>query len=463
MSTLYNNINVGSTGLRVASTGLNATSHNVANVNTEGYSRRSVTAATRDPVRSRGLLFGTGTEVALLGRSVDRMVDDQLVTVLGHEASAEVAYQTLAAVESYLDEDALNGPQSRLREFFDSLLALEADPSDPSRREQVLSAGTFLTRSVRETAGALTNAQDLIEDELEDALADINDKLATIAELNGEILAGGGALAAGDFADQRDLLIRDVAEDIGATVHFAATGEATVFLGGHAIVSGSHARELDITTGAGGAPTVYLNAGTASSAIDVTSDLDGRYGGLSTAWTTMDGYLTSFDTWVTDFATAFNTQHAAGFDATGAAGGAFFDFTVGSEALTFDLDAALAADATLIAAAANLTAAAGDGGNLTLLIAEEAALNHSGGTLTAQDAMSEIYAEVGRDVVRFQRQQESYEAQVFDLNELRTAISGVDLDEEAANLLQWQAAYEASARVISTSNELLDTLLALGR
>ena len=117
----------------------------------------------------------------------------------------------------------------------------------------------------------------------------------------------------------------------------------------------------------------------------------------------------------------------------------------------------------MIAAAANITAAAGDGGNLTLLIAEEAALNHGGGTETAQDAMSAIYAAVGRDVVRFQRQQESYEAQLFDLNELRTAISGVDLDEEAANLLQWQAAYEASARVISTTNELLDTLLALGR
>lgn len=463
MSSLYNNINVGSTGLRVASTGLNATSHNVANVNTEGYSRRTVTAATRDPVRSRGLLFGTGAEVSLLGRTVDRMVDDQLVTVLGQEASSEVAFLTLSAVEVYLDEDALNGPQSRLREFFDSLVALEADPSDPSRREQVLSAGSSLARSVRTTAGALTSSQDLIEDELDDALADINEKLATIAELNGEVLAGGGALSAGDFADQRDALIRDVAEDIGATVHFAASGEATVFLAGHAIVSGSHARELDITTGGGSAPTVYLNAGTASAALDVTADLGGRYGGLSEAWTTMEGYLTDLDTWVTNFATAFNTQHTAGFDQSGAAGGDFFAFTAGSEALTLDLDAALALDATLIAAAGAATAAAGDDANLELLIAEESALNHGGGTLTAQDAMSDIYAEVGRDVVRLQRRQESYEAQLFDLNELRTAISGVDLDEEAANLLQWQAAYEASARVISTTNELLDTLLALGR
>ena len=153
MSTLYNNINVGSTGLRVASTGLNVTSHNVANVNTEGFSRRSVTAATRDPVRSRGLLFGTGSEVSLLGRTVDRMVDDQLVTVLGQEASAEVAYQTLSAVESYLDEDALNGPQSRLREFFDSLIALEADPSTPAAGSRSSAQGpTCLEASVRPLA-----------------------------------------------------------------------------------------------------------------------------------------------------------------------------------------------------------------------------------------------------------------------------------------------------------------------
>lgn len=463
MSTLYNNINVGSTGLRVASSGINVTSHNVANVNTEGYSRRTVTSVTRDPVTRKGLLFGTGANVSLLGRAADRLVDDQLVTVVGEESAADVAYTTLTAVEAYFDESALSGPATRLREFFDSLIELEADPSDLGLRQQALQAGDFLGRSVRQTAQAITTTQGLIEDELDDTVGDINDRLQAIADLNEDILAGGGALAAGDYADQRDALIREVAEDIGATVHYAATGEATLFLGGHAIVSGSHARELTVTSGGGAAPTVYLNAGTAASAIDVTAELGGKFGGLSTAWTTTNGYLTDLNTWVDDFATAFNTQHAAGFDSTGAAGGNFFDFTVGSEAVTFDLDATLATDVSLIAAAGAATAAAGDDANLELLIASESTLNHVGGTLTAQEALSKIYGQVGRDVVGLERQRDAYEAQLFDLEELRTAISGVDLDEEAANLLQWQAAYEASARVITTTNQLLDTLLSMGR
>ena len=175
----------------------------------------------------------------------------------------------------------------------------------------------------------------------------------------------------------------------------------------------------------------------------------------------MDGYLDDLNTWVDDLGTAFNVQHGAGFDASGTAGADFFAFTAGSEAQTFAIDATLLGDVTLLAAASN--AAAGDDGNLDLLIAQEATLNHVGGTQTAGDALAQIYGDLGRDVSGLEVTNQTHQAELADMVELRQAISGVDLDEEAANLMQWQAAYEASARVISTTNELLDTLIAMGR
>ena len=462
MSNLLNNINVGSTGLRVASAGINVTSHNVANATTEGYSRRDVNAVTRNPTMRGGHLYGEGAQVSLLGRSADRLMDDQMVTVIGEESRSSVAYQTLSAVEGYFDEESVGGPSTLLREFYDSLSELTADPSDPSLRHQVVDTGERLTNAVNRTADALERAQDLIQDELEDTVSVVNDKLDQIAALNERVMAGGGGVAAGDYADQRDELIRELAEDVGATVHFSGEGVATVFIGSHAAVSKGHARELTVTTDATGAPQINLSAGSAAAVINVTDDLGGKFGGLNDAWTATDGYSTDLDTWVDAMATAFNTQHQAGFDSAGNAGGDFFSFTAGAEATTLAMDANLLADVSLFAAAANATAAAGDDGNLDLLIAEEDALNHAGGTRSSGQALAEIYGELGRDVSGFEIENDRHLGELFDMAELRQAISGVDLDEEAANLMQWQAAYEASARVISTTNQLIDTLLAMG-
>ncbi len=462
MSNLLSNIHVGSTGLRVASAGINVTSHNVANATTEGFSRRDVNAITRQPTSRRGHLYGEGAQVALLGRSADRLVDDHMVTVIGEESRSAVAYQTLAAVEGYFDEESVSGPSTLLREFFDSLSEMTADPSDTSLRHQVVNSGERLTNAVTHTAEALSRAQDLIQDELEDTVSVVNDKLEQVAALNERVMAGGGGVAAGDYADQRDELIRELAEDVGATVQFSGEGVATVFIGSHAAVSKGHAREITVTTDASGAPQINLSAGSAAAVLNVTDDLGGKFGGLNDAWTAAESYSSDLDTWVDGMATAFNTQHQAGFDAAGAAGGDFFSFTAGAEATTLAIDANLLADVTLFAAAANATAAAGDDGNLDLLIAEEAALNHAGGTRTSGQALAEIYGDLGRDVTNYEMQNDTHQGELFDMAELRQAISGVDLDEEAANLMQWQAAYEASARVISTTNQLIDTLMAMG-
>lgn len=462
MSNLLGNIQTSATGLRVASTGLSVTSQNVANATTEGYSRRTVNAVTRQPTLRDGHLYGTGAEVALLGRSADRLIDDQMVTVIGQESRSATAYNTLAAVESYFDEESVAGPSTLLREFFDSLSELKADPSDDSLRQQVVQTADRFADSVNRTADALDRAQDLIQDELEDAVTDVNGKLEQVAALNARVISAGGGVSAGDYADQRDVLIQELAEDVGATVHYSGSGEATVFIGGHAAVSKGHARELTVTTTATGAPQVNLSAGTASAVINVTSDLGGTFGGLSDAWTASDGYLADLDTWVDDLTGAFNTQHQAGFDANGAAGADFFTFTAGSEAATFAVDATLLTDVSLIAAAGAATAAAGDDDNLDLLIDVEDGLNFVGGTLDAGDALAQIYGDVGRDVYGLELENGTHQAELADMTELRRAISGVDLDEEAANLMQWQAAYEANARVISTTNQLLDTLMAMG-
>jgi len=267
-------------------------------------------------------------------------------------------------------------------------------------------------------------------------------------------------LGAGDFADERDQLIAEVAGELGATVDFTAEGQATVFVGGHAIVSGGMARTLAIG-GTPAAPTITVSAD--GGVIDLTKLVGGRFGGMVDAFNTADGLLTSLNTFTADLATNINTQHSAGFDLSGTAGINFFTVTAGTEAASIAVDPSIVADPTLIAAAGAVPVGVGDGDNLNLMIGLEDSLNFSGATLTGEDALSDIFASLGRAVNTADADSDAYGIEKADLSDLRDSISGVDLDEEATSLISWQAAYQASSRVVTATNQLLAELMEMVR
>jgi flagellar hook-associated protein 1 FlgK len=117
----------------------------------------------------------------------------------------------------------------------------------------------------------------------------------------------------------------------------------------------------------------------------------------------------------------------------------------------------------LLAAAGAATAAAGDGTNLASLVDIEAQLLFAAGTQTAPVALGGIYASVGRAVANADLKNQTGLATLDDLVALRDAVSGVDLDEEAADLLGWQASYQAASRVVTTTNQMLGELMEMVR
>ena len=117
----------------------------------------------------------------------------------------------------------------------------------------------------------------------------------------------------------------------------------------------------------------------------------------------------------------------------------------------------------LIAAAGAVPVGVGDGDNLNLMIGLEDSLNFSGATLTGEDALSDIFASLGRAVNTADADSDAYGIEKADLSDLRDSISGVDLDEEATSLISWQAAYQASSRVVTATNQLLAELMEMVR
>ncbi len=457
---LLNALHTGVTGMRVATTGTAVVGHNVANSTTPGYTKRGVRVQTADPVDRYGVAFGQGARTSEVKRIANDLVNKRLALSTGRESEASSRYLALSSVENTFDATSGASLSNLLDDYFDDLNSLTADPSDRSRRQEMLVSADRLARGFNEAADSLTATGDAIYEELDQAMIEVQRQLDEVADLNRLIGSSTTGLGRADFQDQRDQLIYELAGTIGVTAQFQADGQATLLIEGHAVVSGPNARSLSLTQYPGGLPKVELS--TDSGVVDVTTQLGGRFGGLLTASTQADAYLTDLNTWVDTFVTETNTQHALGFDAAGVAGGDMFTVTVGAEASTFAVDLALAADPDLFAAAAAATAAAGDGGNLAQLIDQEGSQLFSGATRTAGDALADIYARVGRDVSRAQLESDRYGVELSDIDALRESISGVDLDEEASNLMAWQASYEACARVITTTNDLLGVLIGLG-
>lgn len=442
-------------GLKAASVALDAAANNVANASTEGYSRRSVRLENTDPVQVGSNWRGTGVAVAGVDRAHDVFVGRQLVAATGEQSYAESEYEVLMLSESWFNDVEIDGLPTMLQGIYDTMTQATQDPSDETLRRAVGNASVAFATSVTRTAESLVDLQSQVQDRMSGELAEINQRIQNIASLNVSIIASQGDAA--DLLDQRDRELGALAEQVGVDYHVEEDGSATVLLGGHTLVNGIEGRTLSVEHLAGES-SFYLNVD--SGRVGVDGELGGALGGMSSALDRVEGYLDDMDLFVEELSTQFNDQHALGFDAGGAAGQDWFVLGTGgdhvSQSFAFNTD--LLDDPTLFAFASDAAAAAGDGGNLRTLIEMETEGDFSG-ALSGEQSLLNLVSSVGEDTATARRMTEQTAVVLTDLQGLRDAISGVDLDEEAAGLIEFQASYQAAAKVLRTSSELFDTLM----
>ncbi len=451
-------LSLGRSALASASAGVEVVSQNVANATTVGYSRRRVLSRTSTPVLKRGQWLGTGVELTGIRRATDRLLGARVVAAAGDEAKALARETVLSTAESYFEETGTSGLHEALSAMYDSFSLLTSDPSELGARREAVYAIQTLGAAVSRVATNLTGAIRDVDEAADDHLTTINANLAQIAALNRQIGKSGASLGPGDLLDQRDQLVRELGELAGATVEFAADGQATVFIGGHAAVSGREYRSLSTVVDAAGITQIHISVGAGT--MRVTPSVGGELGGLFQARDTAQTWLDDLDTFATTLADTINLQHSAGFDSTGAAGGLVFTYNAIDPAASLAIDANLAADPNLLALAGAATADPGDADNLVALLDLEE--TGSFGGLTGGDTLSSLLSSVGSETAMAIADASTLAGQLDDLDFMRDAVSKVDVDEEAVQLVAFQAAYRAAARVVSASDELLETLMAMG-
>ena len=440
-------------------------SHNLENVNTEGYARQSVALEAELPVEQQmNGWIGRGVTVGAVTQARDRFLEAQIPGALDATARATAESDTLSSVHA-LDPDLAGGLPVSLGNFYSAMRNLSQNPGSPVLRQGAVDASRSLAMAFNRTATALSGARAAVDSQLSGSMSEVNSTAAQMALLNRQIRqarAAGGE--PNDLLDARLKLQDKLAELTGAVPVPDGSGDVSMALpGGTALVSGDRAASLAAVPDAANGGYVALEVTRADgsgpyplSAVGCTLGglLDARDGALGAA-------QAGIDTLAFDLASTVNAVHQAGYGLDGVAGRPLFDVggTAAGAASTLAVSAAVIADPRLLAAASSAATVPGDASNLFKLIdTENTALSGGldGGAQTAA-----VIARFGAASSQAQSTRQSEGAVKSYLLQLRESTSGVSVDEELVNLQKAQRAFEAVSKVIAASSSMLDTLMQL--
>ncbi len=464
MTQLFGLLSIGAGALLSQQNAISVTGNNIANVNTPGYSRQRLNMQTNQPLETSAGLVGFGVQTTTIERIYDRFLGGQVNTENASLGRWEAQKGMLDQVEAVFNESDGYGLNKALSDFWSSWQDLSVNPSGTVERSVVAADSQTLADTIRQKYADLRQSQADIDAAITSGVKDINRLTAEIADLNQKIASAeaGGTVNANDYRDSRDLALKQLSEIIGINSFEDADGRVVVSVGsGRPLVESGHTYTLTTAPNADGHAGVVW-ADSAGAPVDISSEISsGKMAGwLQTRDTKIAGYMSSLDDLAQTLTTQVNTLHAAGFDRNGDAGTDFFE---GSGAADMAVSQAILADPNLIAAASAAAAVPGDASNASAIADLRTTLTMNGGTATFDEAANALVSQVGYDVQAAGSFQSHQADMVAYLDNYRESVSGVNLDEEMVNLVKYQAAYNAAAKMITMGDDMLTSLMNMVR
>jgi flagellar hook-associated protein 1 FlgK len=453
---------------------MNSTAKNVSNVNTEGYSRQRVDLKTGLPEQYGQHQLGGGVDVGAISRSTNKFVNQRLE----QENSALGKFQGLTEVYSQLEmvfkEDGDGSISGAVSQFFNDIRTLSTQPDSIPLRTSVREsaknvAGRFQTMSL-----AIDQVVTDVDQRLEGAVSDINRLTDRIAQLNRQIsdIEVGKVSNANDERDQRDQAVLELSKLVDIKTTDLENGSINISVGSYGpIVMGVDRQELaTFRSPSGDTPnSVRIYLLTPHNGVppkDITEKFEsGQVGGLLTLRDqTIPGFRNKVDSLAYNLADQVNSVHRAGFSRSGSNGISFFQEPSGIKgaAAGLDLSSEVSNDISNIAAGAAANAA-GDNRTLLSLANLETAKIFNGGGSNFNDEAASILGSLGVQVRGANDSLATQQSVVEQLDTLKKTTSGVSLDEEAMNMLRFQKAFDASAKMIQVADQMMDTVINLKR
>src|SRR3984957_15545130 len=454
MSGLFGTLSIALSSLGVSQDEMATTSNNVANANTPGYSREVSDVAAGDPIEQGSLSVGTGVILQKIESLRDPILEIQLNQSTQQNSQLNTTLAQLQTLQTQF-ASSTSGLGADISDFFNSLEQLAPNPTNLELRQSVLTAAGNLATDFNTAANTLQTQRSNVDLNVVQSVGEVNALTAQIASLNQQIssLQNAGKDPS-TLVDSQTNLIRQLSALVGVSVIPTDQGISVALSNGTTLVSGS--QSFSLTTQLGSDDVQHILSGSQ----DITSSFTGGSvpGLIQIRDQEIPALGSDLDQLAAGLANGLNTANAAGFDLNGNAGtNLFVPPPVGGVGAAASLAVAFT-DPSLLAASSDGTS--GSNGNLAVLSAVGTPPLANGETPI--NSYSSIVFQVGDATSNTSADADSSGLILQQLQDQRGSVSGVSLDEEASNLIQYQTAYQAAARVVSTVNALLSDAVNLG-
>ena len=326
-------INSAMSGLSAAQAALNTVSNNISSYNVAGYTRQNTILGAANSTLTGGGWVGNGVYVSGVQREYDAFITNQLRAAQTQSSGLTTRYQQMSKIDDVLS-DTTNSLSTTLQDFFKSLQTLVSNAEDPAARQTVIGKADGLVNQFKTNDQYLRDQDAQVNTAITTSVDQINNYAKQIANLNDQIsrLTGVGAGASpNELLDQRDQLVSELNKIVGVDVTVQDSGTYNISIAnGYTLVQGSTASQLAaVKSSADPSRTTiaYVDAASGNVESPEKQITTGSLGGLLTFRSEdLDKARNTLNQMALAFADAMNTQHEAGFDANGDAGGKLFDF-----------------------------------------------------------------------------------------------------------------------------------------
>jgi len=439
----------GISGIAAAEAEIAATEANIANASNPNYSAESVTLVAEPGAQGQGI----GVNILGTGRAQAPFLSGQINLEQASQNYQQTLSQSATLAQNYISPSGGTDLSGYLQDLFNAFSTLAAAPADPSARTAALTAAGNFAQATTTLSGGLeqTNAAQLAQ--IPALVAQVNTLDTQVAALNAQIQSAQGTSgSAAALEDQRDGLVQQLAGLIGAS----ADASGNVSVGGVPLVSGTSALTL-ATTGAG--VNVGLEVTLSQGNLPVeTSQTGGTIGGIFGSVATIAQAQSSVNNFATTAANAINAVYQTGYGLDGSTGNQLFQV---SASTTSPITLNPSVTVQNLAAASSAAGVPGDGSNAAALAALATTPNLGAPGETLGQSFTAIAADFGTTAANAAANQQQATTTLNSLQQLKGSITGISLNDQLTNLVQYQNALEAAGRAVQAANDVTSYLLQI--
>lgn len=441
---------ISSRSLSVYRKALEVTSHNIVNSANPDYSRQRVMFETETSNFTAGLVWGNGVKIGDVSRVRDRLVDVHIIGTNQKFSDSNRQSQLVGDIEKIFSEPSDLGISNLMTTFFNSFNELAVTPNSVPLRTNVLNAANNLSAKVTSVNQSLTTLKGDVKQEFQQKVTSVNSLLKQIHQINYEQYSNSyNGVPVNDLLDKRDSLVDELSKLVNISVVYDDNNSAVISIGGALAVDRMHAAEF-VAEEVNGKLNLKVKDGTYP--IVLTG---GELNALSQVYSKkIPAYQEKLDAVINKLVEAVNREHANGYTITDPqeTGLNFFDGYENGELI---INSELNDDPNKIAISSDGTEGNGE---IALRIAQLTDTKLIDGN-TLQESYSSMINGLGNDGMLQNNYTQANQMVLDELGQLKASQSGVSVDEEMTNVLKFQRTYEASAKLITIADEMLQTIL----